>query len=719
MERKKSSKIEKDNFDFKKISKPNNLNSPRKSNFIQKNSKQNSPLTDSSTNFVGFKQATIIKSPNDYQHLKNLLSSKNPSERAALLLQNLTEKINLLPIDKYDILTSQDKYILINNLIEIHSFIWNELTLQIKEISIDYATLYIKMKDFIFSLYEKYPELISSYENTINQLNTVLNEKNQQIDAVLSELDIYESKNEANKELIIGMENEILKSKKRKHYYKQELNNISLEIDQLKSENTELRCEITKLNENLNKYISGNEKINEIEIKIEKKDISCETDPVDESLVVVTRQLTSYPSLQSPKTSERFIQDIKIDENDSKTSSLRLRLFSFMIKQPQPLIEVPQTPFQGEFKKFFWVYPKICSIFLNGLNLENSSHPFENFDQLIKQYLTKHYHTSYLIQQIKSSLIQTSQILEPIDLAIKLFNMFYRSDYDFQEFRFFHTVLEFSIGYSSPDISEIISNDGLTPDQAFISIPLEKAQYVYKYIFPFWNLCNELDLDISIISYWEFLQICIKEFNKCRNHCWSIIKNTLYLSDCSDLIRIPQKNFYLFLLLLFPNISVHESKQFWKSLLVRLHALGKKSIDIIDFESLLTFCFSRDNFINIIMKKSTSKNFSQMFFDWNASVLTILHFLVSRITEKFPFLLEKLIYHKDIIEKSRNDILNALLNADITNGMSCYRKFLHDIDGILLEDFEKLTINNSTTLEEINNLLNQINNIEKVVGIEK
>jgi len=677
-----------------------------------------------SPNTVGFKGANPIRSFSDYAHLQNILSSKSLSERASLLLEKLNIQLNEIDSENYAECSPNGKYSILSRQLDIYNMIWNEATLHIKEFSMDYAAIFAKLKSFYVLLFERFPQLMYSFQEEIKKLHAVIENKDQHIDAVLSELDLHEERNQASKEFFIGLQKEIQLERQSKDRYETEINSMGLEIDSLKSEITELRCQVTKLNEENNHLKLNAEKgalLNEENgvFKPECFDIGTNTPPLERSddsnkqLLIRSRSSRTFSSVNSMVN----IPILKQSSSDGENSSIRQRTFGFMIKTSIQAPDLLPDSNQGEYKKFFWVFPKICSIFLNGLSYEDSNNPFSSFDQVVHHFIMRHYQTSFLVSQIKSSLIQSAHILDNSDKAIHLFNMFIRNDYDFQEFRFFQTLLEFSVCYSSPDLSEIISTESLNPENTQLLFPIEKAQTIYKSLFPFWEICPEFNISHGkSIDFWMFLDICIKEFCKCREHLWSIVKNTLYLSDCSDLSRIPQKSFCIFLGLLLPEISSSQSKQHWKALLTRMTAMGKKSKDIIDFESLLSFVLSKDSFIYPIMKKNTVKNFAQLYFEWNASVLEIVSFLVGRIITSIPNYIRAIPESSDVLLEYHNNIFNSLLVSDISLASFHYRDLLHNIDGFITEEFGNMRISNATPPDEIRDLLLSFQKIEEVVG---
>jgi hypothetical protein len=132
------------------------------------------------------------------------------------------------------------------------------------------------------------------------------------------------------------------------------------------------------------------------------------------------------------------------------SSPLRKIVFGLMIDQPPEILIVPVPRSNPEIQKFTWLFPKILTIFLNGLPNETITEKFLSFKDVIDKYLLKYYQTVPLAEKFFSSLISTADSFEDIDGAVKLFCSFFNDQYDMCQFRFFSAVLQYSICYSNP-----------------------------------------------------------------------------------------------------------------------------------------------------------------------------------------------------------------------------------------------------------------------------
>ncbi|EAY23109.1 hypothetical protein TVAG_183450 [Trichomonas vaginalis G3] len=403
---------------------------------------------------------------------------------------------------------------------------------------------------------------------------------------------------------------------------------------------------------------------------------------------------------------------------DERYVPLRHTVFSFIIDSDQDIQSefVKQTD-NTEFKTFNWLFPKICTIFITVLNNEDPSSPFRSFDHVISSYISKIYQTSFLTQKMTTILVQSAHIIDSKNYIFKMFNKFLENEYDFTCFRFFHTMLEFSIAYAKPDVSTIVANESLNESDSMITILPSDAISVHQAVFPFWEPCEEFTSTDYPIDYWEFLDILVQDFIKARKHIGAFIKNGLLLSGNQDIAHVTLKNFLTLNLIAFPDVNTGKVKDEWHQLLTRYEALGHKEPDSIDNSSIIYYCVSKDSLIIKMMRTNTIEQFSQMFFDMNAPMLEALNFIIKRLTIYIPALKNSLPNQADILNDAASNIRNSLYLADISGTLGFYRKMLHQIDSEQVNDFSSLIVSNQSADEDIKRILKHLEERETVVGV--
>lgn len=367
---------------------------------------------------------------------------------------------------------------------------------------------------------------------------------------------------------------------------------------------------------------------------------------------------------------------------------------------------------------------------ISGIQFEDSSNPFNSFEQLLLCFLTHHYQTSFLIHQIYSSLILSAQILDGLSPVIHLFNKFAQGEYDFYVFRFFHTILEFSVCYANPDISTLASNEFIAPEDTNISIEKVKARSVFEACFPFKENPNALNdgPNNTSISYWAFMELMITEFMSTRSHFWSVLKNALLLADCPDNSSINYGHFASFMGIVFPGIKVSAIKAHWKSLIVREMASEKSDRDLdisarsnqissLKFSSLTFLCAAKDETINNVMKIHTAKDFARSFFELSSPALDVLAFIVNRLTYYIPSISPQVPEIQSEFEFEAFKIRDALFMCNIASAVSHYRFLLHKLDYLTVKDVASIVINKSTPSVAAEQLIEHMKLREKVAGI--
>ncbi|EAX98836.1 hypothetical protein TVAG_409740 [Trichomonas vaginalis G3] len=406
----------------------------------------------------------------------------------------------------------------------------------------------------------------------------------------------------------------------------------------------------------------------------------------------------------------------EIDSHDDRNAPLRHTIFSFIdyVKE-QEFVE--RSYDEGEFKKYYWVFPKICSIFINGISFEDPQKPFTKFDQVLTAYLSNMYKTQFLIDRMTKTMIRTAHFMEESNYLFVVFNKFITYQYDFPLFRFFSAIIEYSIIYSQPDIADLVSNEQITPEGSVITITTDDAVSVHHALFPFWQPCQEFFTETKTIDYWKFLDILIEEYIKVRLHVLAFIKHGLLLSGCQDFKHITYQNFQNFVSITFPEECNGNPKAEWKELLIRYKALENQDSETIDSECIISYSVSKDTMIISMMRTNTHRNFSAIYYDWNISMLKVLNFIVKRLTVYVPALKKLLPQHVEMLNTAGADIRSALFMGDLSSAVAYYRKMLHDVDSIFVYDFTNLNVTNNSSDKDIDDLIQHLKLHEVVVGI--
>lgn len=686
---------------------------------------------------VGLKKGknTLQDSQYNLKHFRNIVESKTSRDKIISVYETLKELLKNIPLDTYSKSTPTQKLMLIKECTEAYNFAWNEATLQLKGISEDYALFFIKTRNFYLSLVDKYPELMNEFQAEVDRLIQICEEKDQIINITGNEIEQLHNKLSSINQYIATIQSELVGVRAEKEEYKKKNNNLLLEIENLKMDVTELKCQLVK-----SKDESGKVKREE-KIKLEESLSFCsEVDHVDtgvDSVVMsFTRNIhpgegnggsmTFINQNNSGKTSKsnlhKDISDTEYGfvyndetELDLKFAPLRHTIFKFAIKLP-PAEEHIKLGVDGEFKRFFWLFPKVCSILVNGLANENPKQPFTSFDKLCYSFFSEQYKTEFLTQQIFASVVATAHLLEQSNTGIKLFNKFIRCEYDFAQYRFTSSVTEFSLCYSCPNISELIVKEFLSPEDVVCTISRENAKLVHEAVFPFYKLPEEFENQQNI-DFWVFQDYLILTFDKARRHLWAIAKNALLLSDCTDVNNITLTNFTQAMCITLPEVPHTDIESLWETLVVREKAINNHHSGCLSFDSIVFLFTSKDAFIHRIMKIKTHPNFEKIFFNWNVSTLEILSFIVKRITNHIPLLTEYIPVDENILREINEKIRVSLFLADLSGAACHYRKLLYIIDEFFVNDFSNIHITNQSTMEQVQALTDHLIQRERVVGI--
>ena len=684
-----------------------------------------------SKNAVGFKNGGI-KTPQDLTVFRDTVVSKLKPVQAKSIMDELNERLKDIPLRKYESCEPSEKFDIILQLLDAYKFAWNEASTQMRDISREHGRVFAKLKEFFITLIDKYPALIMQYEDQVQHLVEENKKKDQEIALLKQEMNEQIERVQATKKYIVDIQNECKRLKERKVHYKDAVNNASIQVEQSSNIITELRLQLQKAkeeNDRLKVPIDEELLLKSSSVygkKAETEDIG--TDPIstiDDSLFTPVKD-NSYSSHKMKRMStlkrvdsvNRIVNLHLPTTADDKYVPLRHTVFSFIdAKHREP---VPMNSTSGpdpEYKKFYWVFPKICSIFINSLSFEDTTNPYNSFSEIVQGYIGKLYKTAFLSQKMVASLVETAHFIGEQSTCVALFNKFTDAEYDFPTFRFCSAMIEFSIIYTSPDIADLVANEFITPEEANITLSPEDALNVHQAIFPFWEPCHELSDASEPIDFWVFLDILIQEFLKARKHVLAFIKHGLLISGCTDLDHITYKNFIQFVCVAFPEISHTSLKAEWKELVIQYKALGKPEGDTIDQDCIIFYCVSKDSTIMTMMRTNTIRSFSQMYFDWNTSMLEVLDFMVKRLTLYIPAIKIHLSKHQEELEEAQNDIRNSLFMGDLSSAIGFYRRLMHIIDGDAVNDFTTVSVSNQTPSDEVTQLLKHMMTREYIVGI--
>lgn len=684
------------------------------------------PIETKSVNTVGFKSGGI-KTEQDLTHFRRIFESQTNEVQAKSVFMEFQEKISHVPIESYAELGPAEQYEMIKKLIDIYNFSWNECCFQLHKISNEHSKLLTKLKSFYNLLLDLYPELILSYHKQFESLTQQNKDKDREIQQLKQELNFQIDRNNGTKKYIIDCQNEIMRLKSAKKYYKNELNNEVSVVEQAKSYITEMRLQIQMLKEE-------NERLKNSKISIDMptasnaiphKDIGVST---TDFLITPQNSVNTLPDVplkQRPHSKiakinsvDRLLSNLNINTVEQKYIPLRHTVFSFIVNSNSDVqSELVKQQDNTEFKTFNWLFPKICTIFVTVMNNEDPSSPFHSFDQVIMSYISKIYHTSFLTQKMTSCLVQSAHIIDSKNYIFKMFNKFLENNYDFTCYRFFSTMLEFSISYAKPDISTIVANETISEEDAVITILPDDAIKVHKAVFPFWQTCPQFTSTQYPIDYWEFLDILIEDFMDARQHMTAFVKNGLLLAGCQDLSHITLKNFVTFNAISFPDADQTKVKEEWRHLITRYEALGNINSDTVDLPSIVYYCVSKDSLILLMMKTSTPETFSQTYYDMNLPMLEALQFVIKRLTVFIPSLINCLPDQAAALREHAHQMRESLFLADIAGALGFYRQLLHVLDEAAVQDFSTLAISNACPEEQIKKILDHIETRERVVGV--
>lgn len=201
-------------------------------------------------NYVGFKPSEI-RTKTDLLHNRFITENLPVSEKSKPVLQTLTSMLKKVPLDQYESSDSSTKLVILEKLIQIFNFSWNETILQVKELSEEHAVVLSKLKSFYNNLFTEYPLLLHSYEEEIQDKNFQINIRDKKIDALAHQ--IYEN-NESHTSIrnyIKGLQAELQSVKEKRDYFETELNKQVLENEDMQTKLTDYFCILNKQKESI------------------------------------------------------------------------------------------------------------------------------------------------------------------------------------------------------------------------------------------------------------------------------------------------------------------------------------------------------------------------------------------------------------------------------------------------------------------------------------
>ncbi|KAK8858091.1 hypothetical protein M9Y10_013191 [Tritrichomonas musculus] len=806
--------------------------------------------------YVGFK-ATEVRNKADLIHNRNITEQLLVSQKPEPVLQTLNNMIKQIPTEDYETSDAANKLQIVTKLFNAFTFAWNEISLQIKELSEEHAMVLFHLKTFYNHIFSEYPKILYSFDQEVQNLKLQIQERDQQINLLTKQIDENEDSLSSIRNYISGLQNELDDTIAQRDSFESELSKEVIENDQLQSTLTDLRCTIRKQREGIIRLYkifdmveaqphamavgfvgqsistqSSKGQPNQVFINQSADQVSTQNSNSSLKLSnsnISDKELIEYQNEQlkrvfeSEKTRNDFtkivIENLKLDkkmdkivnrkgneefeealygddsddeENNSNTKKisnvilrdvsvdtsdmqiplneqlpfsnpflferpvasknlslksldlslikseeafslaplepaevvskdhepLRRVILSFM-KSPLDKVDSKLMPDQTtEFKKFYWIYPKYMTIFTNGLNYENPERPFKTFDDVVTSYFRNMYQTSYLANQMQQVFINSIYIFEKIESSVHLFYSFLTNEYDLNEFRFLYILLEYSLNSTDPQISTLMNKEMLTPEDTQIHIKRSKAREIYTALFPIGDVPKWLNDSINEpnIEYWDFIENCIKKFDEYRNHMWSIIKNGLLLSDCSDTSHITYKQFKNFFGIALPSVSFDEVKSIWNELTTRNKANEKRD-DMLEFEALCYYITQKEELFFEVVRRVTPRNFTARYFDLNGSILNALTFIVKRLVYYIPTVYGQMKSNLALFQITGEAIRECLFMCDIPRSFSHYRMLLHLIDGVYVRDLGSLKLSSRSSDQEVKEFLEHFETREKAVGI--
>jgi hypothetical protein len=684
-----------------------------------------------------------MRTQSDLFHDRNIRSSRPTSERAEMLVRSLNQMLSSIPSDNYSDLESREKLTVLRQVIDVYDFIWNEAMIQLRELNSDYASVFGRLKIFFNSLFEKYPKLLSDFDHEVTHLHAVIQQKDQNFCALQGQIRASEGQLLSSGDLITGLKRKLARVRERKTYFKNAWNTQVQKCEELTAKITEIRCEMSQLSGEVNRGHSPRQEPPVAAVQSVEEEARAPPPRVVRDVGVDTADLPRPPDAtrrtreRPPPPARAPSPDLAIPVSPSRESELEeapppdrlaqspsraldspLRQAVYDLMQAQAPLPAARlgSDHPGELKKFFWVYPKVLSIFVNGLEIEDQIRPFPDFETVVIASMTRLYQTRFLTTQMTQNLIQSAQVLDAMDPLIALFNAFLRNEYDILQYRFFTILLDHSLGCTIPPIADLIHVENLTATDTNLTLPLDVAHEIYQDIFPFDDQPDFGDSDP--LGFCDLLLLSLNKFDACRHHLWNVVKCGFLLSDCPDLSHITRPHFLAFMALTLPDAKIPEAKQLWNDLRVRNRAEGNDR-PWLAFEDITHLVTHRDAFFFAVMRVKLCPTFSALFFDFNASMLNAVAFIVNRVVYSVPALEAHAMSGAAKIAALASTLRACLFRCDISGAFLQYRAMLHVVDADLVADGRTVIVSNRSSANEVHALLGHFLDRERAVGLSQ
>lgn len=698
---------------------------PRGDGATPPSARRQNPQT-SRTSYVGFK-AVERRPQTSLIHGRNAVSAKSMPERAAHILETLDNMASNWNARGYENGQPQERLSTLVKMHDAHKFAWNEGSLQIKEYNNELATVFVRLKTFYDVLFDAYPRLFRDFDKKMEDMNNIVAQKDQHISELFANVSDLEERNAVSADMIHGLKTKLKHTSGRKKFYKERLNFAIMEKEQLVDEVTELKCAMAKQAEEFRTYLNKQEamllsdaepqktvEIVEMEVvsPVEHCDIGVNTQRARQSarIEVTTRSLCA--------DRQESLEDLStLIPLPNKQASLLRVIYQLMQLPVEPQEMKVMVDDGAEWRKFYWVYPKILSIIMSGMRLEDRKKPYTCFEDVVAMSLKEAYRTQYLVDKMKIELMRSVRMHEKADPAIDMFMSFCKGDYDFSQFRFLTALTEFSIGSVTPLVSDVMNNDILTPEETKMVISCEKAKELYGVIFPFGEYRPE-EREDGTTGYWDFVTKCLYEFDRCRRHMWAVVKASFCLVDYPDMKHVTLKTFITAHRIMFPTKLIPEVKEAWTELTLRNKANERRG-DALDFEAITFYVVGRNDLMHEIMNTSVIDGFMKTHREFNASILECLAFIVKRLVFYVPELQRMAPEAADTLEKSARSIRASLYQGNISEAFGHYRVLLHKIDDVYVRDFSRVKVSDSFSGSDVAEFLNHFIERERVAGISE
>lgn len=199
---------------------------------------------------IGFKP-TEIRSKTDLIHNRYITEQLSISQKPEPVLQTLSSMIKQIPTEKYENSEPSDKLEIISKLVNAFNFAWNEISLQIKELSEEHAAVLSQLKSFYSNLVTEYPRLLYSFDKEAHDLKFLIQERDKQINSLTKQIDENEESMSSVRNYISGLQKELEETIVQRDSFESELNKQVVENDKLQTTLTDLRCTIRKQREGI------------------------------------------------------------------------------------------------------------------------------------------------------------------------------------------------------------------------------------------------------------------------------------------------------------------------------------------------------------------------------------------------------------------------------------------------------------------------------------